>query len=162
MHRLKQMLTFREDGMLLSDEARDGWADNESTIADDNSLWRQYGVYADLYQFYLDIAWKGSVWYFATVGAILTFVFANIGKTSSSLLILILVFVALVSFGFAALYLRSVSMLRELATFFDYIAGQLHLTGRPHVEFMQFFVLLITIFSTLIGAGSLVLYAIHS
>lgn len=145
----------------MSPDARREWADSRTALAEGNSLWHQYTVYVDLYRFYLDIAWKGSVWYFATVGVILTFLFANIGGPDARALPLVLVFVAMLSFGFAALYFRTVFLLRELAIFLDHIAGELHLVGRPHVEFMQFFALLVTAFSTAIGAGSLIFLGLY-
>jgi hypothetical protein len=158
---IHHIFTFHEEGLLVSAEARKGWVDGHTALGDDNSLWKQYGVYVDLYKFYVDIAWKGSIWYFATVGAILTFLFANVGKPGSGPLIYILIFVALVSFGFAILYLRSALGLHELAEFFDYIARQLHLTGRPHVEFLPYFLIMVTAFCSIIGLGSVVILIVY-
>jgi len=115
----------------------------------------------DLYKFYGDLALKGLVWYFATVGAILTFLFANMYKPGSSALVYILVFVSLVSLGFAILYLRSAHSLEELAEFFDHIRRELHLTGRPHVEFLRHFTHLIAILCGTIGVGSPIILAVY-
>ena len=40
-------------------------------------LWRQYNLHVDLYKFYLDIALKLNVFFYAITGGILSFYFAN-------------------------------------------------------------------------------------
>jgi len=148
-----RVLSFQEEGPLTD---RGAWGGAETKLPDDSSLWKQYEVYVDLFKFYVEIAWKGSVWYFATVGAVLTFLFANITKPGSGPIAWILLFVGAVSLGFCLLYVRSAFNLGTLAVFLDYIAGKLALVGRPHVEFAAFFILVISVLSGLVGVASLV------
>jgi hypothetical protein len=150
-------LSFQEEGPLAD---RRGWGGADTKLPDDSSLWKQYEVYVDLFKFYVDIAWKGSVWYFATVGAVLTFLFANITKPGSGPIVWVLLFVGAVSLGFCLGYMRAAFNVGALAAFLDYIAGKLALAGRPHVEFAAFFMLVISVLSGLVGAASLVLLAV--
>jgi len=42
-------------------------------------LWKQYALHVDLYKFYLDLAVKVNVFYYAITGAILTYYFQHAG-----------------------------------------------------------------------------------
>jgi hypothetical protein len=137
-----------------------GWGGADTKLPDDSGLWKQYEIYVDLFKFYIDIAWKGSVWFLATVGAILTFLFANIKKPDSGPIVWILLFVGIFSLGFCLLYARSALNLGALAAFLDYIASELALVGRPHVEFAAFFLLVLSVLCGLVGIASLVFLAV--
>jgi hypothetical protein len=43
----------------------------------DDLLWKQYCLHVDLYKFYLEIAIKVNVFYYAITGGILSFYFSN-------------------------------------------------------------------------------------
>jgi len=45
--------------------------------ADNDILWKQYALHVDLYKFYLDLAIKVNVFYYAITGAILTYYFQH-------------------------------------------------------------------------------------
>lgn len=152
-----RVLSFQEEGPLTD---RTGWGGAETKLPEDSSLWKQYEVYVELFKFYVELAWKGSVWYFATVGAVLTFLFANITKPNSGPIVWVLLFVGAVSLGFCLLYVRGALNLGTLAAFLDYIASELPLVGRPHVEFGAFFLLVISVLTGLVGVASLVFLAV--
>ena len=42
-------------------------------MSDPEMLWRQYSLHVDLYKFYLDLAIKINVFYYAVTGAILAY-----------------------------------------------------------------------------------------
>src|SRR5438046_634290 len=46
-------------------------------MSDPEMLWRQYSLHVDLYKFYLDLAIKINVFYYAVTGAILAYYFQN-------------------------------------------------------------------------------------
>jgi len=46
---------------------------------DGELLWKQYALHVDLYKFYLDLAVKVNVFYYAVTGAILTYYFQHAG-----------------------------------------------------------------------------------
>ena len=46
-------------------------------MADQEILWRQYSLHVDMYKFYLDLAIKINVFYYAVTGIILAYYFQN-------------------------------------------------------------------------------------
>ncbi|MGH7600186.1 MAG: hypothetical protein ACREOI_27845 [bacterium] len=71
---------------------------------DHELLWKQYSQLIDLYKFYLDLALKANVFFYAITGSILTFYFSNkdseLSKFSLILpIVLSLLFGAIFSYG---------------------------------------------------------------
>lgn len=136
---MREVLTPQETGQSFD---RDCWPGPEAMVASENPLWRQYSVLVDLYKYYLDVAWKVSVWYYATTGAALTYFFANVGKEGTHALPWVLGFFDAASLGFAYLHWRGSRHLYDLMKLLEDIATKLKLPGRPHVEFGAAFVLI--------------------
>jgi hypothetical protein len=76
-HWVRRAFSHRED-IARSFVDREHWADADETLDANNSLWKQYALLVDLYKYYLEIAWKVAVWYYATTGAVLAFYFNNV------------------------------------------------------------------------------------
>jgi hypothetical protein len=128
-----------------------GWADSEALVDEHSLLWKQYVVYVDLFRFYVDIAWRGCVWFYAVTGVLLAFYFDRIGQDRPYLAFSLLLPVAF-SAGFCVLYRRGARQLADLRIKLDYIRDQLNLPGRPHVEFLYDFLRLAGILFALVGA----------
>lgn len=118
------------------------WAGSDAVMSSDNVLWRQYTILVDLYKYYLDVAWKVSVWYYATTGAILTYFFSHVGDEGAEALPWALGFFIIASLEFAYLHWRGSRNLYDLLKLLEDIAIRLSLPGRPHVEFGAAFVLI--------------------
>jgi hypothetical protein len=111
-------------------------------IAEDDRLWRQYLVLVELYKFYLEIALKAAVWYFATAGTILTYFFRHIAGPDARPLLFVLLFLSFASLGFGYLHFRGAHHMHEVLPWLEYIASSLRIPGRPHVEFIAAFLLI--------------------
>jgi hypothetical protein len=79
------------------------WAGEGDPLDADDRLWKQYIVLVELYKYYVDIAWKAAVWYYATTGAILAFYLDKLDAEDRTIAPLLLIFVAVMSFGFSFL-----------------------------------------------------------
>lgn len=139
----------------------DRWVGSDAKVDEHSALWQNYLVLVDLYKYYLDIAWKSITWYYLITGVVLAFFFNNVGDRSIGPLPLILVFLALVSFGFSFLYFRAARGLHDLKSMFEHSAFQLQLPGRPHVEFAGYFLLLTGSMCFIVGVGCLVLFIFY-
>jgi hypothetical protein len=128
-----------------------GWADAETMVDEHSLLWKQYTVYVDLFRFYVDIAWRSCVWFYAITGALLAFYFDRIGQNRPYLAFSLLLPVAF-SVGFCVLYRRGARQIADLRNKLDYIRDQLNLPGRPHVEFLYDFLRLAGVLFALVGA----------
>jgi len=118
------------------------WATARAAVREHGVLWSQYTVLVELYRYYLDIAWKSSVWFYAVTGAILVYYFDNVGSGAASEYLPLLVwFAATVSAAFTVMFISAAPQLLQLGDWMEYIAGKLHLPGRPHAEFAARFVL---------------------
>jgi hypothetical protein len=137
------------------------WATPETLLADGNLYWRQYAVLIDLYKYYLDIAWKASVWYYALTGALLTYFFAELREGAAApYLPWLLTFLAALSAALSFLYVRAVLELMQLKDWVEHIAVRLQLPGRPHVEFGAFFMLFNAAMLCIISIMAVVLFAV--
>ena len=128
-------------------------------LPDGDRLWKQYTVLVDLYKYYLGIAWKAAVWYYATTGAILAFYLDNVGRPGYELLPFLLVFLAIMSAGLAYIEWRGARNLAAVPSLLEYIASTLRVPGRPHVEFAVVFLVLQCLMGVAVSVGSLVLLA---
>jgi hypothetical protein len=135
----------------MSSKATSGWAGPDVSVSADNLLWKQYVVYVDLFRFYVDIAWRSSVWFYGITGALLAFYFDRVERTGPYLAFALLLPVAF-SVGFCVLYLRGARQVADLRIKLDYIRDQLNLPGRPHVEFLYDFLRWAAVLFALVGA----------
>jgi len=155
---LRKAVTWKEDGGDSFQQKT--WADPaaESIGPVGNRYWAQYALLVDLYKHYLDIAWKASVWYYAVTGAILTYYLANRAAYLPGPMPLVLLFLAVVSGGFAALHVKGAYNMSQMRELLEGIALKLGLPGRPHVEFAIFFLLLSALLMTLVCIASIWLF----
>lgn len=131
------------------------WASAGDELADSDRLWRQYLVLVDLYKYYLDVAWKVSVWYYATTGAVLAFVFDRLEAANPRPLIFVLIFLGFMSVGLSVLCFRASRYLLEMVPWLEHCAVELALPGRPHVEFASLFLLLNALMCGAVAVASL-------
>jgi hypothetical protein len=134
------------------------WANASAKIDEHNVLWKQYAVLVDLYKYYLELAWKVSVWYYAASGAILTYFFANVGQPEAPVLPYLLWFFGAASLGFGYLAWRGGGHLFGMIQLFEEIAERLGLPGRPHVEFACAFLLISSLMYTALGIAAIWLF----
>jgi hypothetical protein len=156
-HWVLHALTLGEDDA-RSFTATSNWATAGQLLDENDRLWRQYQVLVDVYKFYLEIAWKASVWYYATTGIILAFLLNNLGGARAGSLPLVLPFLALMSVGFSYLCLKGARHLSGMIRLFEYSSVQLNLPGRPHVEFGVAFLLINSLMFFVVAVASLVLF----
>jgi len=135
-----RIISTRED-MAASFEKRN-WAAIGEPIHPEDRLWKQYLVLVDLYKYYLDVAWKVSVWYYGVTGLILVYFFDHIEADDSPYLPLVLLFLSWASATFAYLYWRGAKHMDQSTSWMEHIAFSLRLTGRPHGEFAVAFLLI--------------------
>jgi hypothetical protein len=140
----------------------DNWAKEGDPDDGKDRLWKQYGVLTDLYKYYLDIAWKAAVWYYATTGVVLAYYFDNYNAEEDSPLPFLLLFVGIMSLGFAYLAWRGARNLSGFPLLLEHIACNLRIPGRPHVEFSVIFLLMNSGMFVLVGLGSLGLFVAAS
>jgi hypothetical protein len=136
---------------------RNQWAREGQRIDPDDRLWKQYLAMIDLYKYYLDAAWKAAIWYYAATGAALSFFF-NKDEAERRMLSPVLIFILLISLGFAYLLWRGARNLSSVPRVLEYIACTLRLPGRPHVEFGVVFLILNAAMQIVIAVGSLVAF----
>jgi hypothetical protein len=154
---LRSVLTLPEENS-HSFKNEDRWAATSDVLNEDNPLWRQYVVLVDLYKFYIEVAWRVSVWYYAITALVLAYFFDHIGDQGSEALPLILVFLAAMSAGFAYLHWRGARHLHSMIGLLEYIAQSLRLPGRPHIEFAAAFLLINCFMFAAVCVASLVLF----
>ena len=158
---LRKAITWKEDGGASFGQS--SWADPSAPSLGPagNRLWAQYALLVDLYKHYVDIAWKASVWYYAVTGAILTYYLANRMTYLPGPLPLVLLFLALVSGGFALLHVKGAYNLSEMRDLLEGIALKLGLPGRPHVEFAVFFLLMNAMLMLLVCIATIWLFVVE-
>jgi len=52
----------------MSNES-ESWAKGDATIDPNNLLWKQYGIFVELFKFYLDTALKANIWFYSITGS---------------------------------------------------------------------------------------------
>jgi hypothetical protein len=152
---LREFLSRREYGYAFDSNK---WTDSTPPpIDENNALWKQYAIFVDLYKYYLEVAWKVSVWYYATTGAILVYFFDHVGNGVKPLPY-VLLFLAFISLGFSLVLGRASKNLFSMMKAMDWIATKLQLPGRPHIEFAGLFLLGTSAMILLVGVASVVLF----
>jgi hypothetical protein len=136
-----------------------GWATAEEKISDTNTLWRQYTTLVDLYRYYIELAWKVSVWYYTFLGVSLAYFLSNLNAKSPGYLPLLLLFLSGMSGGLLAIFASSFRHLIEMGRWLEYIAVHLRLPGRPHIEFILAFFRLTCVILFLVALACLGLFA---
>ena len=116
----------------------ESWAKGNVTIDANNLLWKQYGVFVDLFKFYLDTALKANIWFYSITGAILTYYFKNAGD---QLLKYSLVLPMVLGLGFGIIGLLGSVQANDTRKKLSYIRDQLKLPGMPHVQVLVYFLI---------------------
>jgi hypothetical protein len=135
------------------------WATAKEDISDTNTLWRQYTILVDLYRYYIDSAWKASVWYYTILGVSLAYLLSHLDAKDPGYPPLLLLFLSGMSGGLLAIFASTVRHLREMGKWLEYIAVALRLPGRPHIEFIQSFFILTCALLFLVALACLGLFA---
>jgi hypothetical protein len=116
-----------------------GWATGSEEVSDENTLWRQYTVFVELYRYYIDLAWKVVVWYYTVTGLCLLYLFGHLNASNHGYLPLLLLFLSAMGVGLLLIYSRANRTAPDLEKWLEHIAVSLHLPGRPHVDFLRWF-----------------------
>jgi hypothetical protein len=128
----------------------ESWAKGDTTIDPNNLLWKQYGVFVDLFKFYLDTALKANIWFYSITGAILTYYFKN---ASDPLLKYSLVLPIVLGSGFGVMCLLSSIQANDTRKKLSYIRDQLKLPGMPHIQILFYFLIFAGILFILVAAA---------
>jgi len=124
-------------------------------MPDKDILWKQYAQNVDLYKFYLDLAVKINVFYYAVTGAILTYYFQHSSdRLSRFALLLPIVFSLAISgiFGYGSL------LLGVVRTELFRIRDQLELDTAPDVMVLIVFLRVFGAILVLVGVALIVLF----
>ena len=112
-------------------------------------LWKQYELHVGLYKFYLDLAIKVNIFYYAVTGAILSFYFSHVHEGAARLS---LVLPALMSVAFAWLFFHAGNLVGVVRLEVFRIRDALGLLTAPE---LQVLVYLLRIFGALFAAVAL-------
>jgi hypothetical protein len=115
----------------------EGWAGASEEISDDNLLWRQYVLFVDLYRYYIDLAWKVSIWFYSATGLSLAYFFTHYNSGNHDYLPLLLIFLGAMGIGVSLIFSRVIHYVTQMEKWLEYIAVSLRLPGRPHMEFVR-------------------------
>ena len=133
----------------MSNES-ESWAKGDTTIDANNLLWKQYGVFVDLFKFYLDTALKANIWFYSITGAILTYYFKN---AADPLLKYSLVLPMVLGLGFGIMGLFGSIQANDTRKKLLYIRGELKLPGMPHVQVLVYFLIFAGILCIVVAAA---------
>ncbi len=112
-------------------------------------LWKQYELHVGLYKFYLDLAIRMNIFYYAVTGAILSFYFSHMDEGAARFS---LVLPALMSVAFAWLFLHAANLVGVVRLEVFRIRDALGLLTAPE---LQVLVYLLRIFGALFAAVAL-------
>jgi hypothetical protein len=104
----------------------------------DDLLWKQYCLHVDLYKFYLEIAMKVNVFYYAITGGILSFYFNNIDQELAKYA---LILPAIMSAAFGILFLVGSAMIIATRREVFNIRDKLKLETAPELGVLFLFLL---------------------
>lgn len=125
-------------------------------------LWRQYSQNVELYKFYMDLALKFNIFYYAVTGAILSFYFAQNGDGAvpvpDSNIKYSLLLPILMSVAFAGFFIYGACLMRHLREEVFAIGDELGLAVTPDLRVLS---VLLFIFSSVfivvaVGCGYLI------
>lgn len=133
------------------------FADATVKIDPDNLLWKQYTIYADLFKFYVDIAWKATTWFYVITGAILVYYFDHI-RDGNIYLRYSLILPILLSLALSVIYTRGIRETDDLDHQLEYIRGELKLPGKPHVDILARFLGAARLLFLSVGLGLLAVF----
>lgn len=136
-----------------------GWAAGSEEVSDNNTLWRQYAVLVELYRYYIDLAWKVVVWYYSVVGLSLLYLLGHLGAANHGYLPILLLFLSALGAGLLLVYARASQNMPDMENWLEYIAVALRLPGRPHVDFLLWFLRLSSVLFLLTSLSCLGLFA---
>ena len=107
----------------------DGWAAASEEISDHNLLWRQYVLFVDLYRYYIDLAWKTSIWFYAATGVSLAYFVTHFNSRNHGYLPLLLLFLGAMGIGVLLIFSRVIHYVTQMEKWLEYIAVSLKLPG---------------------------------
>ena len=136
-----------------------GWAAESEEVSDNNTLWRQYAVFVELYKYYIDLAWKVVVWYYSVVGLSLLYLLGHLSGPNRGYLPILLLFLSALGAGLLLIYARASQNMSDMENWLEYIAVSLRLPGRPHVDFLLWFLRLASGLFSLTSLSCLGLFA---
>ena len=128
----------------------ESWAKGDVIIDANNLLWKQYGVFVDLFKFYLDTTLKANIWFYSITGAILTYYFKNSGDP---LLKYSLVLPMVLGLGFGIICLLGSIEANDTRKKLSYIRDELKLPGMPHVQVLVYFLIFAGILFIVVAAA---------
>lgn len=128
----------------------ESWAKGDATIDSNNLLWKQYGIFVDLFKLYLDNTLKANIWFYSIAGAILTYYFKN---AVDPLLKYSLVLPMVLGLGLGIIFLLGSVQANDMRKKLSYIRDELKLPGMPHVELLIYFLVFAGILFIVIGAA---------
>lgn len=126
------------------------WAKGDITIDANNLLWKQYGVFVNLFKFYVDATLKVNIGFYSRSGAILTYYFKNAGDP---LLKYSLVLPMVLGLGFGIMSLLGSIEANDTQKNLSYIRDELKLPGMPHIQILIFFLIFAGILFIVIAAA---------
>jgi hypothetical protein len=128
----------------------ESWAKGDAAIDANNLLWKQYGVFVDLFRFYLDTMLKANIWFYSITGAILTYYFKN---AQDPLLKYSLVLPMILGLGFGIMCLYGSIQANDTRKKLIYIRDELKLPGMPHVQILFYFLIFAGILFIVVAAA---------
>ncbi len=115
-------------------------------------LWNQYALHVDLYKFYLDLAIKLNVFYYAVTGAILSYYFQG---ASDGVARYALVLPIVMSFGLGGIFWYGSTLLPVVRKEVFNIRDKLGLETAPEFRVLTVFLCLMGLIMFLVGVALL-------
>jgi len=114
-------------------------------------LWKQYELHVSLYKFYLDLAIKLNIFFYAVTGGLLSFYFshANDGAVRWSLAL-----PAVMSFAFAWLFYRAASLVGVVRREVFRIRDALGLLTAPELQVLVYVLMIFCVLFLIVGLAS--------
>jgi hypothetical protein len=117
-------------------------------------LWRQYSQSVDLYKFYMDLAVKFNVFYYAVTGAILSFYFAHPGIPDAKYALLLPI---IMSAAFAAFFVYGAFLMRVTRADVFAIRDRLGLEVAPDVGVLSVLLYIFSVVFAVVAVGCIYL-----
>jgi hypothetical protein len=127
-------------------------------LPDKELLWRQYNMYVDLYKFYLELVFKGNVFFYLITGGILTFYFTH-REDSLIKYSLLLPVVMSIALGLASIFGAKLlgGMKKELLN----LKTQLGLDTYPSIRILQVLLKGFGVMFLIVATGMIILILIR-
>jgi hypothetical protein len=117
-------------------------------------LWKQYELHVGLYKFYLDLAIKMNIFYYAVTGAVLSFYFTHVDEEAVRFS---LVLPALMSVAFAWLFFRAANLVGVVRLEVFRIRDALGLLTAPELQVLVYVLRVFGALFAVVALGTAVL-----